>query len=788
MKKFLLLSLLLTISGANAAKVANRPDISIHNIVWDSPSESVLQSMPVGGGDVGLNVWVEGGELFFYIGQSGTLDENNQMLKHGRVRLSLTPNPFDEYTQFSQTLNLQKGDLQINSINPGNSVEINFWVDVARPVIHVSVAAEKPLEVTASYESWRTQDRALTMFDRHACFSYSEYLGEITKFKDDISTKDQQIRWMHRNRDEALVRDFCIEQQGLTDVADQIFDPQTGRTFGGVMWGEGLEYDGTTSGRYISTDFTGYNLRSTSAADHFELGIALNCGQYESAEAWEEALLATKAESQRDKKAKSKSERWWGELWQRSYIYTGEQREVSRTEPEYELWQLGRNFQLFRYMQACNATGEFPSKFNGSIFTFDPKGIKPNQGAVDDLDPDYRAWGGGSFTAQNQRHVYWPMLKNGDFEMMAPQFDFYKNALSSAIARSQVYWGHDGASFTEQIENFGLPVAATWGFDEGVRKREESTEHGEMTNRFVRNHYVNQAEFAFMILQYYNFTDLSIEEYLPFIKSSIEFFDKHYRYEAKRLTGKELGEDGKLVFWPSTAAEMYKVAKNPTDVIAALKAVVSAMLELPRSYVSEAERDYYSSLLEIIPEIPFDTKQGHKVIKPAESWEYVANSEIPELYPLFPYNIYGIGKEGLEIAKNTWEWGESNAKRSFLQSWSQVGIFAARLGLREKAGELLLKRLCDSPYRFPAYFGPGVDWLPDFNHGGTAMVALQEMLMQTIDEDKIYLFPAWPMQWDVSFKLHAPKQTIVEVELRDGEIKRLEVNPKSRAKDIVIIN
>lgn len=379
------------------------------------------------------------------------------------------------------------------------------------------------------------------------------------------------------------------------------------------------------------------------------------------------------------------------------------------------------------------------------------------------------------------------MLKNGDFSMMKPQFDFYKNALSSAIARSQVYWNHDGASFTEQLENFGLPVAATWGFDEGTRKREDDTEHGELSNRYVRNHYVNQLEFAFMILKYYQFSGESIEEYLPFIKSSITFFDKHYRYEAKRLTGKELGDDGKLVFYPSTAAEMYKVAKNPIDVIAALKAVLPAMLELPDNYVNAEERNYYSSLLLIIPEIPYDEKEGYRVIKPAESWEYVANNEIPELYTLFPYDLFGIGKEGLDIATNTWHYGESNMKRSFLQSWSQVGIFAARLGLKEEASSLITRKLGDSQRRFPAFWGPGVDWMPDFNHGGTAMLGLQEMLMQTIDQDKIYLFPTWPKEWDVEFKLHAPQQTTVEVKLKDGNIEKLEVTPKSRAKDIVIM-
>jgi hypothetical protein len=51
--------------------------------------------MPCGGGDIGLNVWVEKGELLFYIARSGTFDENNAMLKAGRVRVKLSPNPFD---------------------------------------------------------------------------------------------------------------------------------------------------------------------------------------------------------------------------------------------------------------------------------------------------------------------------------------------------------------------------------------------------------------------------------------------------------------------------------------------------------------------------------------------------------------------------------------------------------------------------------------------------------------------------------------------------------------------
>jgi hypothetical protein len=66
------------------------------------------------------------------------------------------------------------------------------------------------------------------------------------------------------------------------------------------------------------------------------------------------------------------------------------------------------------------------------------------------------------------------------------------------------------------------------------------------------------------------------------------------------------------------------------------------------------------------------------------------------------------------------------------------------------------------------------------------MIGLQEMLMQTVD-NKIYLFPAWPKNWDVSFKLHAPYNTTVEGILKNGQIISLKVMPESRRKDLEIM-
>src|SRR6476620_8843384 len=131
------------------------------NITWTTQSKNSSESMPCGGGDIGLNVWVEKGELLFYIAQSGTFDENNALLKLGRVRIKLSPNPFDG-KEFRQQLNLQNGHVMIGASNGNLKTNIMIWVDVFHPAIHVDIESSKPIASEATYETWRYRDRLST--------------------------------------------------------------------------------------------------------------------------------------------------------------------------------------------------------------------------------------------------------------------------------------------------------------------------------------------------------------------------------------------------------------------------------------------------------------------------------------------------------------------------------------------------------------------------------------------------------------------------------------------------
>ncbi len=743
------------------------------NVIWNTPSRNSSESMPCGGGDIGMNIWVEEGDVLFYVSRSGTFDENNCLLKQGRIRLRLSPNPFKDAKDFRQELKLKEGYVEIAA---GNT-RIQFWVDVFHPVIHVEVTNAQPLQTEVFYENWRYQERPVRQGEGQQCsYKWAPPKGAVTA-ADFISLgknnhSANQLLFYHRNS-EQTVFDAVVAQQGMDEVKFELMNPLKNLTFGGTLFGENLEFIGTTDGVYAGTDYRAWKFRSSKASGKEHFCIVLHTAQTETIEQWEQGLQTAlqriapqgKVASRIVIQDKKQTRSWWNAFWQRSFI-----------EAEGEAQEITGNYTLFRYMLGCNAYGSVPTKFNGGLFTFDPCHIDEKQS----FTPDYRKWGGGTMTAQNQRLVYWPMLKSGDFDMMPSQFNFYNRMLKNAEWRSRVYWQHDGACFCEQIENFGLPNPAEYGF-----KRPDRFDKGVEYNAWLEYEWDTVLEFCQMILETKNYANADITPYLPLIESSLTFFDEHYRQLASRRGRKVLDGNGHLILFPGSACETYKMTNNASSTIAALKTVLE-------TYGKKEE------MLKTIPPIPLryieikDTLNPtltpvlKQTISPAVSWERINNVETPQLYPVFPWRIYGVGKENLDIARNTYFYDSDAIKFRSHIGWKQDNIWAACLGLTQEAKRLSLAKLANGPYRFPAFWGPGYDWTPDHNWGGSGMIGLQEMLLQTNGE-QILLFPAWPKEWNVHFKLHAPGETTVEATLKDGKVTNLKVLPESRKKDIIIM-
>ncbi len=229
------------------------------------------------------------------------------------------------------------------------------------------------------------------------------------------------------------------------------------------------------------------------------------------------------------------------------------------------------------------------------------------------------------------------------------------------------------------------------------------------------------------------------------------------------------------------------MTNNAASTVSALRRVTGDYINYLKEQ-GDTAISKWNQIYDRIPEIPLRVVDGHTMISPAKSWERINNVETPQLYPVWPWRFYGItanDAENLEIARNTYLYDPDALRFRSTKGWKQDNIWAACLGLTDEAYRLNAEKWADGAHRFPAFLGPGYDWTPDHNWGGSGMIGLQEMLLQT-DGDKIYLFPAWPENRDISFRLHAPDKTIVDAELKEGKIVKLNVTPEERKRDIIL--
>ena len=734
---------------------------------WNTPSANSSESMPCGGGDIGMNVWMEDGDVLFYLSRSGCFDENNTLLKLGRVRLSLSPNL--DMKHFRQILHVKEGYVELTD----GLISVILWADVMKPVVHVEVKSlRERVVVAATYENWRTKDIPMTKREGfQSSYKFAMPKGQVT-YHDSIISTDKDITFWHHNKQQTIF-DATVSQQQMESVKDKLWNPLKGLIFGGRMKGQGFVMMDTVSSRYASTDCMGWMMVSERPLMRHRLEITLAITQG-GKEQWLSEVNKTESSIRTDLDRKN-TRRWWRAFWQRSYIESENQNESQNpNENGKAMEQVVRNYNLFRYMLACNSRGQWPTKFNGGLFTFDPQYVE--KAPEYRLSPDYRNWGGGVHTSQNQRLVYWPMLKNGDFDLLIPQLEFYYNIYRNAEERSRLYWGHEGACLTEQIENYGLPCYAEYG-----SKRPKGFDPGLERNAWLEYEWDTCLEFCMMALEARRYTPFDIDRYVPMILSCLRFFDEHYQYLANLRGAKKLDGDGHLVLYPGSGGETFKGAYNSTSTIAALRTVAEALSTYAKTQVDTTLNTYLSSFISRIPDITI--RNG--MIAPALHWERVQNTETMQLYPVFPWRIYGVGRPDIEIARKTYL--EDDFARQFRShvGWKQDAIWAACLGLTDEAQRLILQKLADGPYRFPAFWGPGFDWSPDHNWGGSGMIALQEMLLQETPDGKLYLFPAWPRDWNIRFRLHASRGTTVEAEMKDGQVVNVKVLPKNRQDDVV---
>jgi alpha-L-fucosidase 2 len=794
------------------------------NVSWDVPGPGPAESMPIGNGDIGLNVWTEpNGDLLFYIGKTDAwggevspdmdpwMKQGGVLMKLGAVRVSVSggaPEPGSSAvapgstaagagapgssaaggtaagssatgTFFRQTLRLLDGEIRIREGGNDNAVLLRVWVDANHPVIRVEANSKRPVSVKVTLYDWR--------------------IGQGDTI---LTGLDNRITWYHRNGSPG---DPHLSDPHLADL-----------TFGAVMKGRGFSRidktslngntslsakDGMTDKEHGGT----MTLQSDAAATSHLISIYPLTAATANAGEWLDRLDAQMAgiDHLGLEQTRSAHQQWWDRFWHRSWIFVQDAPAIGQGAAPGATPVAGatakavtQGYVLQRFVTACAGRGAYPIKFNGSIFVVgDPRlksgknapwaianegssisnagasmgntgsstgsaGASTASGGASLASADFRSWG-GQYWFQNTRAMYWPRLMAGDFDEMLPLFNMYAKILPGNAALVKKYYGHEGAYFAE--------TAPFWG---GLLYMGPEAEA-----RYTNHYFTPILELTMMMLDYFEYTSDTIfvrKTLLPVATAGLQFFDRHFGRDAQ----------GKLLLDPDNSIEMFWKVHDPAPDIAGLHAVLARMIALPDRLVDPGIRAGWKNMLAELPELPVAEKDGQPVLLPytGEQTAKSFNFENPELYAIYPFRLYGLGKPDLSLALNTFNARTQRDKGC----WVQDPIQAAMLGLadiaRDYTGFDLTRK--EPGLKFPAFWAIGHDYTPDEDNGGNGENGLQQMLLQA-DGRKILLLPAWPKGWDADFKLNAPYRTTVQGMVENGKLIRLVVTPASRRADII---
>ncbi len=727
---------------------ANNP--GTYNIVWNSPGNSSKNSVPLGNGDMGINLWVEEeGNICFYLCKTDSWDENGRLIKIGKVKINISPNPFKNATLFTQILNLTDGTIEIKAGQGKEQVKFIVWVDANNPVVQFEAETPKTTEIIAKSEIWRTKADTIKDLVASDLNAIPEIYGPMLFQPDYTMNVPGKIVWYHLNPETTGFRTNLI-MQGLYDFG--LENPLKDRIFGAVIIGDKFEKSDETT------------LYSKGGKKR-DLSIYVNTLHPSTPEKWLNSVdqIIEKYKNLGIVDRFNFHKDWWHKFWERSWVNISCNDTVTTPNGiESQGKVLTRGYALQRFINACAGRGKYPIKFNGSIFTVDYEGM--------DGFADYRLWGPG-YWWQNSRLPYISMPASGDFEMMEPLFNMYLAQLPLAKYRTNIAFKHKGALFPECTYFWGSVFSVSWGFKHIDVKEEKLQE-----SRWHKYEWVCGLELASMMYDYYLYTrdeKFAKEKFLPFTEQVILFFEQHYNTDT----------EGNLKLEPSQALETWWICTNSTPEVAGLHYLVEKVASMPQYLLSDSLKLLIAKVDKILPPLPVMEVNNKKMLAPAEKFADYNNVEAPELYPVFPFKLYGSGKPDIDLAINAYY--SRNPKGSY--GWRQDDIFAALLGLTSEAKTGILERASkwDKEFRFPAFWGPNYDGTPDQCHGGVLLKSLQVMLLQC-DDREIRLLPAWPKEWDVDFKLSAPYNTTIEVDYKQNKIVRLKVTPEERSKDIIL--
>ncbi len=506
----------------------------------------------------------------------------------------------------------------------------------------------------------------------------------------------------------------------------------------------------------------------------------------------------------------SANQAWWRDFWSGNFIQLHSADGVAD--------EVERNYTYYLYVMASASRGKYPAKFNGMLWS---------------TGGDTRQWG-GQYWGANQGCLYNGLFPTGRWELLDPMFDMYTAMIESSEVAAVQQWGSQGIFFPETLAFNGLarlpddiaaemrdlyllrkpwaaasakfrdyargrqPHSSRWNWNGGGKwtdARWEPEERGGGPYGPVTHILSRGGKVAYQFWQRYEFTqdrDWLRDRAYPVLKGVVEFY--------RNFPNLKKGPDGKYHLHHVNSNESVWGGRDPDEEIAAMRGLLPATIRASEILDLDAEmRPVWRELLQNLAPLAASTDTEAGV---AERGGAPAHW-IRALPPIVRGNGNGRPDQNtmpiwffdLCTLENPDAATRETADRTFdgyfptgvgpgtrVGVLSKLAVTAAMMGRAEYVRYLLPNQILGQESEVLAN-------RMDLREGsqttsvqrlGRAADALHNALCQSVgagpaEPPVIRVFPAWPSDWEATFRLLARGGFVVGSSIRGGRVDRIEI-------------
>lgn len=504
------------------------------------------------------------------------------------------------------------------------------------------------------------------------------------------------------------------------------------------------------------------------------------------------------------------NKQWWADFWSKSFI--------SLNSADGEANFVEQNYTYYLYVMAASSRGDFPTKFNGMLWT---------------TGGDLRKWG-GAFWGANQSCLYNALFPTNHLELMNPMFKLYTNAYSTFEKSAAQQWGSKGIYIPETVSFDGVaelpediademrklylkqkpwadrtqrfidyaetkhPFLSRWNWRKDttwVAGRWPVANRGEGAYSPVNHIFSRGAKIAYQYWQQYEYTqDINWlrERAYPMLKGMAEFY--------RNFPNVKKEKDGKYHIYHVNDNESIWGGHNTVEEIASMKGIFPTLIKASELLgLDEDMRPIWKEFLDNLS--PLSTNKNYPDI--AGQKEFWVGALPPLIkgngqrkpdgntMPVWFFDLCNLESdpEMLKIAQNTYDGYFPNGinKSVYPYVLSKLPAAGAMLGRKDALKYLVPNQIRRDPTHEVMANRMDVSegfYTTNIQRLGRAADALQLGLNQTAPvspggELIMRVFPAFPADWDAKYTMLARGNFLVTSAIKKGQIEFVELRSQS---------